>query len=215
MAYDFNTIAQAYDRMNHLMTLGLDRLWRQRAVRGLQGNVLDVACGTGDLSICLAKQGCSVIGVDLSEQMLRIAQKKAPTITFQLADVENLPFADATFDAVTCAFGVRNFIHLKKGLNEMLRVLTPGGKLVILELATPDSKLVKPFYDLYTKHIIPWLGMCFAGSREAYTYLPLSIERFPKGDAFLNIAQQATNRTIYTRHHKLTFGVCRMYVIEC
>ena len=118
-----------------------------------------------------------------------------------------MPFADGEFDAVTCAFGVRNFVHLEKGLGEMLRVLKPGGTMVILELATPDSAIVKPFYSLYTRHIIPWLGTRIAGSREAYTYLPASIERFPKGKDFLRLIPGATER-------KLTFGVCRMYTIN-
>lgn len=207
MAYDFDKIARDYDRMNHLMTLGLDRLWRRRAVRGLHGNVLDVACGTGDMVVELLKHGCTVTGVDLSEDMMAIARQKAPAATFMLADAEHLPFPDGSFDAVTCAFGVRNFVHLEKGLGEMLRVLKPGGRMVILELATPDSPLLRPFYNLYTKHIIPWLGSRIAGNREAYTYLPESVERFPKGDAFLRLFSNACE-------HKLTFGVCRLYIIN-
>ncbi|MBR6844272.1 MAG: class I SAM-dependent methyltransferase [Bacteroidales bacterium] len=125
-----------------------------------------------------------------------------------------MPFEDATFDAVTCAFGVRNFVHLEKGLNEMLRVLKPAGMMVILELATPDNPVVRPFYNLYTRHIIPWLGNRIAGNREAYTYLPQSIERFPKGDAFLRIVQDSEFKIQNCRQRKLTFGVCRMYVIN-
>ena len=125
------------------------------------------------------------------------------------ADAEHLPFPDATFDAVTCAFGVRNFVHLEQGLKEMLRVLKPGGRLVIIELATPDSPIIKPFYHLYTRRVIPWLGSRLAGNREAYTYLPESIERFPKGEVFINLLQglgaQASQK-------KLTFGVCRLYI---
>ena len=156
MAYNFDTIARTYDRLNRLMTLGLDRCWRKRALRGVQGNVLDVACGTGDMAVSLVERGCTVTGVDISEEMLAIARQKAPMVTFMIADAEHLPFPDASFDAVTCAFGVRNFVHLEQGLNEMLRVLKPGGQLVILELATPDNPLVKPFYNLYTRRIIPW-----------------------------------------------------------
>lgn len=212
MAYNFDTIARTYDRLNRLMTLGLDRRWRKRALRGVQGNVLDVACGTGDMAVSLVERGCTVTGIDLSEEMLAIARQKAPMVTFMIADAEHLPFPDASFDAVTCAFGVRNFVHLEQGLGEMLRVLKPGGRMVILELATPDSAIIRPFYNLYTKHIIPWLGSRIAGNREAYTYLPDSIARFPKGEAFLSvmgdtIAENATE-------HKLTLGVCRMYVIN-
>lgn len=207
MAYNFDTIARTYDRLNRLMTLGLDRRWRRRAVRDLHGNVLDVACGTGDMVQELQKRGCLVTGVDLSEEMLTIAKSKAPTATYMIADAEHLPFENDCFDAVTCAFGVRNFVHLEQGLSEMLRVLKPGGRMVILELATPDSPLLRPFYNLYTKHIIPWLGSRIAGNREAYTYLPESVERFPKGDAFLRLFSNACE-------HKLTFGVCRLYIIN-
>ncbi len=207
MAYNFDKIARTYDRLNRVMTLGLDRRWRRRAVRDLHGNVLDVACGTGDMVQELQKRGCLVTGVDLSEEMLTIAKSKAPTATYMIADAEHLPFENDCFDAVTCAFGVRNFVHLEQGLSEMLRVLKPGGRMVILELATPDSPLIRPFYNLYTKHIIPWLGSRIAGNREAYTYLPESVERFPKGDAFLRLFSNACE-------HKLTFGVCRLYIIN-
>ena len=211
MAYNFDTIARTYDRLNRLMTLGLDRCWRKRALRGVQGNVLDVACGTGDMAVSLVERGCTVTGIDLSEEMLAIARQKAPMVTFLIADAEHLPFPDASFDAVTCAFGVRNFVHLEQGLNEMLRVLKPGGQLVILELATPDTPLVKPFYNLYTRRIIPWLGSRIAGNREAYTYLPASIERFPKGDAFLEKIRNSQFPILNCRQRKLTFGVCRLY----
>ena len=211
MAYDFDEIARDYDRMNHLMTAGLDRCWRKRAVQGLHGKVLDVACGTGDMVVELLRTrhaaSLQVTGVDLSEEMLAIAKRKAPQAEYRLADAEHLPFGDASFDAVTCAFGVRNFVHLEAGLKEMLRVLKPGGCMVVLELATPDSSLIRPFYNLYTKHIIPWLGSRIAGNREAYTYLPESVERFPKGDAFLRLFSNACE-------HKLTFGVCRLYIIN-
>lgn len=211
MAYNFDTIARTYDRLNRLMTLGLDRRWRKRALRGIQGNVLDVACGTGDMAVSLVERGCTVTGVDISEEMLAIARQKAPIVTFMIADAEHLPFLDASFDAVTCAFGVRNFVHLEQGLHEMLRVLKPGGRMVILELATPDSSLIRPFYNLYTRHVIPWLGQRLAGSREAYTYLPQSIERFPKGKEFLAILQR---QGVRATERKLTFGVCRMYVVD-
>ena len=213
MAYDFDTIAANYDRMNRLMTLGLDRRWRRRAVRGLQGKVLDVACGTGDMMVSLAEQGCIVTGVDISEEMMAIAKRKVESGKWKVVDVESLPFEDNTFDAVTCAFGVRNFVHLEQGLSEMLRVLRPGGTMVILELATPDSPLLRPFYNFYTQRVIPWLGQHLAGNRAAYTYLPKSIERFPKGDAFLRILNNLHYDTILN-HHKLTFGVCRLYVVQ-
>ena len=220
MAYNFDKIARTYDRLNRLMTLGLDRRWRGRAAHAVESgkreeeSVLDVACGTGDMAVGLAERGCTVTGVDLSEKMLAIAKRKVESGKWKVADAENLPFPDDSFDAVTCAFGVRNFVHLEKGLSEMLRVLKPGGRMVILELATPDSKLILPFYNLYTKHIIPWLGSRIAGNREAYTYLPDSIARFPKGAAFLDIIQNLKFKVQNCTERKFTFGVCRLYTIN-
>lgn len=220
MPYDFDKIARTYDRLNRLMTFGLDRRWRKRAVKAVEGgkrkeeSVLDVACGTGDMCVELLKRGCIVTGVDLSEEMLTIAKRKVENAKWKVADAEHLPFEDATFDAVTCAFGVRNFMHLEQGLGEMLRVLKPGGRMVILELATPDSKLIRFFYNLYTRHVIPWLGSRIASNREAYTYLPDSIARFPKGDDFLRIVQNSGFGIWNCCQRKLTFGVCRLYTIE-
>lgn len=215
MAYDFDEIARDYDRMNHLMTAGLDRCWRKRAVQGLHGKVLDVACGTGDMVVELLRMrhaaSLQVTGVDLSEEMLAIAKRKAPQAEYRLADAEHLPFGDASFDAVTCAFGIRNFVHLEQGLGEMVRVLKPGGRMAILELATPDNPFVRFFYNIYTRRIIPWLGSRIAGNREAYTYLPSSIERFPKGTAMVDKLKAAGGRTV--EHRKLTFGVCRLYIL--
>ena len=218
MAFDFDPVAPTYDRLNRIMTAGLDRRWRRRAVRELstsnfQLSILDVACGTGDLTLDLLRRGHRVTGVDLSEQMLALARQKASPARFQLADAEALPFADASFDAVTCAFGIRNFVHLEKGLDEMLRVLKPGGRLVLLELATPDSPLLRPFYDLYTRRVIPLLGRLLARNRQAYTYLPASIERFPKGQAFLDILQNSKFKVQNCREQRFTFGVCRLYAV--
>ncbi len=215
MAYDFDEIARDYDRMNHLMTAGLDRCWRKRAVQGLHGKVLDVACGTGDMVVELLRTrhaaSLQVTGVDLSEEMLAIAKRKAPQAEYRLADAEHLPFGDASFDAVTCAFGVRNFVHLEQGLGEMVRVLKPGGRMAILELATPDNPFIRFFYNIYTRRIIPWFGSRIAGNREAYTYLPSSIERFPKGAAMVDKLMAAGGREVKQR--KLTFGVCRLYIL--
>lgn len=221
MPYDFNKIASTYDRLNHIMTLGLDRRWRRLAVRELPTSnshlsILDVACGTGDMSIQLLKKGCQVTGVDLSEEMLAIARQKTDSagfqlssFDFQLADAEQLPFPDASFDAVTCAFGIRNFVNLDRGLSEMVRVLKPGGTVAILELATPDNSFVRPFYNLYTRRVIPLLGRLIARNRQAYTYLPESIERFHKGDAMLSILSA---HGLESRQRKFLFGVCRLYV---
>jgi demethylmenaquinone methyltransferase/2-methoxy-6-polyprenyl-1,4-benzoquinol methylase len=215
MAYDFDEIARDYDRMNHLMTAGLDRCWRKRAVQDLHGKVLDVACGTGDMVVELLRTrhaaSLQVTGVDLSEEMLAIAKRKAPQAEYRLADAEHLPFGDASFDAVTCAFGIRNFVHLEQGLGEMVRVLKPGGRMAILELSTPDNPFIRFFYNIYTRRIIPWLGSRIAGNREAYTYLPSSIERFPKGTAMVDKLKAAGGREVKQR--KLTFGVCRLYIL--
>ncbi len=217
MAYDFDKIAANYDRLNHLMTLGMDRRWRRRGVRWLVGGVrsprcLDVAAGTGDLALemCRADGEVPVTCVDLSEKMLERAKSKLPPETECIvADAEQLPFADAAFDCVGTAFGIRNFVHLEQGLSEMVRVLKPGGRMLILEMSTPDSALVRPFYNLYANHIIPWLGERIAHNREAYTYLPASIERFPKGQAMLSVLESVG---LDARQRKFFFGVCRMYV---
>ena len=190
------------------MTIGLDRRWRRRAARELRGKALDVACGTGDMCVELMRRGCDVTGVDISGEMLSIARQKTASANLQTGDAESLPFADNAFDAVTCAFGIRNFEHLEQGLGEMVRVLKPDGKMVILELATPDSVIIRPFYNIYTKHIIPWLGSRIAGNRDAYTYLPESIARFPKGPAMLKILNSIG---MHATQKKFLFGVCRMY----
>lgn len=219
MAYDFDKIARRYDRMNCLMTLGLDRRWRRRAAREIVRrvaplSVLDVACGTGDMIAALQKEtprgALRATGVDLSKEMLAIASKKCGEgVALQVADAESLPYGDATFDAISCAFGVRNFVNLEAGLHEMARVLRTGGCMAVLELATPDSRLLLPFYRLYAGHLIPWLGSRIAGNRAAYTYLPQSIERFPKGEDFM---RRLRSEGFQVRQEKLTFGVCRLYV---
>lgn len=218
MAYDFDKIARDYDRMNRLMTLGMDCRWRKIGARAASPRhsapyALDVACGTGDMMLELLKQGADVTGVDLSEEMLAVAKRKTAgwQPAYQVADAEHLPFGDGSFDAVTCAFGVRNFVHLEQGLGEMVRVLKPGGRMAILELATPDNPFIRFFYNIYTRRIIPWLGSRIAGNREAYTYLPSSIERFPKGAAMVDKLKAAGGRTV--QHRKLTFGVCRLYIL--
>ena len=179
MAYDFDTIARGYDRMNHLMSLGLDRWWRRRVAQEVVsvqcpgGSVLDVACGTGDMVLELVKRGCTVTGIDLSEEMLAIAERKSRdtarrvrsrgnglsrtrhAVSLQKADAEHLPFEDDSFDAVTCAFGVRNFVHLEQGLSEMLRVLKPGGLLFTANITAYASTL--HFVSVYDKKRRPAL----------------------------------------------------------
>lgn len=217
MAYDFNKIAENYDSLNHIMTLGMDIRWRRKGARWLMRDLempytLDVAAGTGDLAFEMYRYGAKepVVCVDLSKKMLDIASNKMSFETECIvADAEALPFEDGTFDCVGTAFGIRNFVHLEKGLQEMTRVLKPGGRLIILEMSTPDNPLLRPFYNIYTRRVIPWLGERIAGNREAYTYLPKSIERFPKGKEMLQILE---NVGLKAKQKKLFFGVCRMYM---
>ena len=203
--------------MNHLMTLGLDRRWRRHALRDVKGgDVLDVACGTGDLTIELLRRGCHAEGIDLSAEMMAIAQHKCENLRlpsasycFQVADAEHLPYADGCFDLVSSAFGVRNFVHIEQGLAEMRRVLKPGGQLLLLELSTPDHPFMRFFYHFYARHGIPLLGSLVAHDRAAYTYLPASIEHFPKGQAMIDILRGVGYS--HVEQQKYTFGVCRCY----
>lgn len=220
MAYDFNNIADNYDRLNHLMTFGMDRRWRRRGAKWLTRGLwrpkcLDVAAGTGDLAfeMCCAGADDPIVCVDLSEKMLDIARSKLSSFEAEyiVADAEALPFADDSFDCIGSAFGIRNFVHLEQGIAEMTRVLKPGGRLMLLELATPDNRHIRFFYNIYARYIIPWLGARIAGNREAYTYLPASIEKFPKGKAMLQILEAAG---LKAKQKKFFFGVCRMYYGE-
>ena len=220
----FDAIAPAYDFMNRAMTLGIDRWWRRVAVKRVKRHVgqcerhiLDVATGTGDFAIQLhqALQPCRVTGIDLSMGMMDVARRKVQQrglgsdIDFLQADCLSLPFQDATFDAVTVAFGVRNFEHIDQGYSEMLRVLRPGGFLCVVELSTPTNHLVRWFYDLYTLHIIPAIGSLKSGDRNAYRYLPLSIAAVPQGQRMLDIMQAAGFTQCNVR--RLTLGTCSIY----
>lgn len=217
--YDFDKIASTYDRLNHIMTCGIDRRWRLCAVRTLADpsrpqQLLDVATGTGDVALALidrAHPASSLVGVDLSEKMLDVARTKLQGRNCQLllADAEQLPFADDSFDGVSVAFGVRNFVHLEQGLKEMCRVLKPGGKLVVLELSYPDNPLLLALYKTYTLHVIPMLGQLISGDRPAYRYLARSILRFPKPDKFIPLLRSCGFAD--PKHTAFTFGTCRLY----
>ncbi len=217
----FDSIAPAYDFMNRAMTMGIDRLWRHKAVRLLRDcqhdDILDIATGTGDLAIKLAREldPIAVTGVDLSEGMIEIGRAKVAkeglqeVVTLGIGDCLLLPFTDASFDVVTCAYGVRNFADLLAGYREMHRVLRPGGRAVILELSTPTSPMVRPLYNFYTRHVIPTVGRLVSKDVRAYSYLPESIAAVPQGDAMTAIMLEAGFSQ--ARAIPLTMGVCTIY----
>ena len=217
----FDHIAPAYDRLNHLMSLGIDRSWRRTALKWLRPHrpalVLDVATGTGDFALlaCRMLRPQSLVGTDISEGMMQVARHKAreagldDRIRFQREDCEALTFSDASFDAVTVAFGIRNFEHLDRGLREMCRVLRPGGHLVILELSTPDRPPMKQLYRIYSR-LIPLMGRLVSHDRSAYTYLPQSIRAFPQGEVMSESIRRAGFSDV--RFRRLTFGVCTLYM---
>ena len=217
----FDAIAPAYDFMNRAMTLGIDIWWRRLAVKRLKRihpkHILDVATGTGDFAIQLNESlhPQHITGIDLSQGMLDEACRKVKgkelenTISFEQGDCMALPMADETFDAVTVAFGVRNFEHLLQGYHEMARVLKPGGMLCVLELSTPTNPIIRWFYDIYTLHIIPAIGAMKSGDKSAYRYLPQSIAAVPQGDEMLQLMRNAGLRK--TAFRRLTLGVCTIY----
>lgn len=260
----FDNIAPEYDRLNHLMSLDIDKTWRKRALtqifkpnlaeRAMTAagdsengglHVLDIACGTGDFSIAIAKEmlrrvsGCQevalaqevdnageflktgrywpghVMGVDLSEGMLKIMEEKVKAagleniVSCEQGDCECLRFSDGAFDRVTVAFGVRNFENREKALKEILRVLRPGGELVILELSVPSNPVMKWLYNLYFLHILPVVGGKVSGNRDAYEYLPASVLNFPGKKEFMQTLRDCGYHNV--SHRAFTFGICRMY----
>jgi demethylmenaquinone methyltransferase/2-methoxy-6-polyprenyl-1,4-benzoquinol methylase len=179
----FDRIAPVYDLMNRTMTVGLDQRWRRATVRAAVRSgdrVLDAACGTGELAIIAAKAGATVTGLDFSERMLERARRKAPDLDWVRGDLLRLPFSDASFDAATVGFGVRNVADLAGALAELHRVLRPGGRLAVLEITRPRGPL-RLFYSLWFDRLVPLLGKVLPGG-EAYTYLPASVRRFPGPD---------------------------------
>ena len=178
----FDRIARVYDRMNSVMTAGMHHRWRERAADlaqvGPGTTALDVATGTGDLAVELARRGAEVTGMDFAPAMLELARRKAPGLAFEEGDALALSYADASFDAVTVGFGARNFSDLDRGLGEMARVTKPGGRVVVLEITTPQKPPLSWFFRAWFDHVVPALGRV-AGDPDAYTYLPSSVRRFP------------------------------------
>jgi len=218
----FDHIAPAYDRLNRYMSLGLDSGWRRRAVAavaaGAPRHIVDIACGTGDFAISLARAiaGARITGVDLSPGMVGIGRRKIADarlddrITLTVGDcLDGGGVEPGSADAVTVAFGVRNFADLAAGYRAMLRMLRPGGRLCVLELARPASRLVRPGYDLYTRALIPLMGRIISGDSRAYSYLPATIAAVPRGEAMLDIMRRAGLTD--TRYTDLTLGVCCIY----
>ena len=199
----FDRISPSYDRLNHLLSINIDKVWRRRTAKAVSKNhpqtILDLATGTADLAIALAKRNpqAHIIGTDISEKMLEIGQAKiakeklVKQIELRLGDAAALPFEGNSFDAVTVAFGVRNFENLKQGLSEIHRVLKPNGLAFFLEFSMPEKFPVKQVYRLYFKHILPKIGKWVSKDASAYTYLPESVERFPKPLEFLRLLSSA------------------------
>ncbi len=217
----FNSIARRYDLLNRLLSAGIDRRWRKRAIsllaKAQPQYILDVATGTGDVAIALCRQlpRARVVGVDIAEAMLEIGRKKIKTQELQnriellAADAENLPLKSNTFDAVTVSFGVRNFENLQGGLKEMYRVLKPGAELVVLEFSRPRIFPLKQLFHFYFKNILPLIGRWTSKDPKAYRYLYESVQAFPDGADFLRELENAGFRQ--TQQIPLTFGICAIY----
>ncbi len=217
----FDKIAFRYDFLNHFLSAGIDVTWRKKAIKQLKPiqpqSVLDVATGTGDVAILTHKilHPKKITGIDISEGMLEIGRKKIAKLGLEKeiellsGDCEALNFPDASFDAVTVAFGVRNFENLEKGLKEMLRVLRPGGKLVVLEFSKPKQIAFKGIYNLYMKIVAPGIGKMIAKNKDAYKYLNDSVQKFPEGNAFIEILNQAGYKNTYLE--TLTIEICSIY----
>lgn len=217
----FDDIAYRYDFLNRFLSAGIDVYWRKQAIaelKTIQPKVLlDVATGTADVAIMSHKilRPATIVGIDISEGMLQLGRAKIAKLLLnkQIAlyqgDSEAINFPVDTFDGITVAFGVRNFAHLRTGMKEMLRVLKPGGKLVVLEFSRPKGTLVKTFYNLYMKVVTPGVGRLFAKNRAAYQYLNDSVQKFPEGNDFLTIMNELGYTATYLK--TLTGGICTIY----
>ena len=222
----FNSIAGSYDELNHVLSLGIDRSWRRRSLRWIverdrRQDILDIACGTGDYSIAIARRAHAesrVVGLDLSAGMLEVMRGKvekaglSDRIAAEQGNSERMRFDDGCFDRVTVAFGIRNFEHREQALREMLRVLKPGGRLVILELSVPSSKVLRWLYNIYFTRVLPLIGGWVSGEKAAYRYLPASVIDFPGKKEWMEIMSGCGYSRVM--HRAFTFGICRMYIGE-
>jgi len=218
----FNNISGKYDFLNHVLSFGIDKIWRRKAISILKETkpqtILDVATGTGDFAFEAIRilKPQTVVGVDISEGMLAIAQEKivnrnlSDQFKVQLGDSERLDFSDESFDAVTVAFGVRNFENLQQGLSDICRVIRPGGRAIILEFSNPKKFPIKQLYSFYSKNILPQIGKLFSKDNRAYTYLPESIAQFPDGSDFADLLLKAGFKQAICMPQ--TFGICTIYV---
>jgi demethylmenaquinone methyltransferase/2-methoxy-6-polyprenyl-1,4-benzoquinol methylase len=217
----FNNISKTYDFLNHFLSLGIDIIWRKKAINELKQDnpqqILDVATGTGDFAFEALKilNPEKIVGVDISQGMLDIAQQKitkrnlGDKFSIKLGDSEKLPFEANEFDAVTVAYGVRNFENLEVGLADIHRVLKSGGKAVILEFSKPKAFPIKQLYNFYFSYVTPGIGKLFSKDARAYSYLPESVAAFPDGEKFVGLMQKAGFKN--TKHRPLTFGICSIY----
>ncbi len=221
VALMFNNIASKYDFLNHFLSLGIDKLWRKKAIKMLQSHqpkrMLDIATGTGDFAIAALKLNPdSVVGIDISTEMLAVGREKIDKkglghkIQLFEGDSENIQFENESFDVITVAFGVRNFENLEKGICEMHRVLNKGGKLVVLEFSKPRRFPIKQIYNFYFFKILPFLGRFVSKDASAYTYLPESVDNFPDGDKFVEICKTCGFKSVLEQ--RLSFGVASIYV---
>lgn len=218
----FDNIAPSYDKLNHIMSFNLDRIWRRRVMRIVRRSralkIMDVATGTGDLAITMAKriERTQILGIDLSEEMLAVARQKIQRqgleerIMLEKGDAESLDMVESgTIDAVTVAFGVRNFENLERGLSEIYRTLREGGKLVVLELSVPRNRLIRWFYAQYSHRILPSIGAMISKDKRAYIYLPESIDEFPSPERFSEILKSVGFQRVKRRSQ--SFGVAHIY----
>ena len=216
----FNKIAKRYDLLNHTLSLGMDYIWRKKAINKITNNpehILDIATGTADFALSAAKYTkANIIGIDISDKMIAIGNKKITKrklnerIKLSIADSEELPFDDASFDAITAGFGVRNFENLEKGLNEIYRVIKKNGIVVILEPSTPQIFPLKQIFSFYFNYILPKIGTILSNDSSAYSYLPNSVKNFPNGKDFTDILDNVGFKK--SNFFPLTFGIVSLYV---